>query len=80
MLLFDDFGKLLKKMHMYRDKMRGYSGPRYAPIQRVLRKNYTAKTVDKNLLWFYNIDIEHLGDFTIPQRIRRKIVQKISGC
>ncbi|WP_026665739.1 hypothetical protein [Butyrivibrio sp. FC2001] len=77
---YDDFGKLLRRMHMYRDKMRQNSRSRYNPIQEALHKNYTLDSVNKDLRWFYNADIDHISDFSIPQRIKRKIQQKLFGC
>ena len=76
---YDNFEKLLRKIYIYRDKMRHNSISRYSPVQTALRKNYTLKTVNKELRWFYKIDVAHVGDFSIPQRIVRKVEKKVLG-
>ncbi len=62
----------MKKVRINRDMLKINSETRYLPVQRALHRNYSAKSVDKNLTWFYNADISHIGDMTILQRIERK--------
>ena len=64
---------------MEQDKLRSHRETMYKPIQNVMRKNYTQKSVNKNLRWFYDTNIHVLGNMSIPQRIIRKIYRLLTN-
>ena len=76
---YKDFSKLALRIHMEQDKLRSRRETMYKPIQNVMRKNYTQKSVNKNLRWFYDTNIHVLGNMSIPQRIIRKIYRLLTN-
>ena len=70
---YDNFGELLRKIHKNHESLKWHRESRYAPIQKKLREKYTVDEVEKELVWFYKTDIDHLGELSIPQKLIRKI-------
>ena len=69
---YDDFDTILKRIYQNRELLKWHRESRYAPMQEVLRKNYTADTVSKELKWFYKIDINKLGEMPMYVKVYRK--------
>ena len=69
---YDDFAELSQKIYKNRELLKWHRESRYAPMQEVLRKNYTIKTVDPSLRWFYRIDINQLGEVPFYRKVIRK--------
>lgn len=69
---YDDFDTIIKRIYQNRELLKWHRESRYAPMQEVLRKNYTADTVSKELKWFYKIDINKLGEMPMYVKVYRK--------
>lgn len=70
---YANFGELCKEIHINHERLKQYREAFYMPAQNELRQNYTRKTVEPQLRWFYDIDIGHLGETPIWKKIRRKM-------
>lgn len=69
---YDSFDSLLKKIYKNRETLKWHRESRYAPMQKVLRDNYSKTTVEPALRWFYKIDINKLGEIPLYKKIWRK--------
>lgn len=74
---YANFGELCKEIHINHERLKQYREAFYMPAQNELRQNYTRKTVEPQLRWFYDIDIGHLGETPIWEKIRRKMKRVI---
>jgi hypothetical protein len=69
---YDNFSEVAKKIHKNAELLKHHRESRYAPMQHVLRQNYTENTVCKELKWFYQINIEKLGEISLWKKVIRK--------
>lgn len=79
---YDNLNTLAKKIYKNRELLKWHRESRYAPMQKVLRKNYSLKTVEPALRWFYSMDIERLGEVPLYKKCWRKwldLVWKVKG-
>lgn len=70
---YENFGKLCKKIYKNRERLYYHRESRYAPMQAILRQNYTRDNIQPELKWFYDIDIKKLGNAPLWKKIGRKI-------
>jgi hypothetical protein len=73
-----DLAKMSKKLKYSDSPMIGKL--RYEPIQSAMRKNCNIGDIPKELRWFYNVDINKLGNHPILHRVNvfnRKLKRKL---
>lgn len=51
-----------------RKKLDVFDGAMYRPIQTKLKENYDKQSVVKNLRWFYDVEIEKLGERSLAEK------------
>lgn len=74
---YDDFSNVVINIHKNQELLKHHRESRYAPMQQVLRRNYSKNTICKELKWFYNVDINKLGEISIWKKGFLKIKRKI---
>ena len=70
---YKEFAEIAKKIFSNQYLLRSNRFYFYLDIQKSMRKNYTPATVDPSLLWFYNKNIDELGEESIFSKIIRKL-------
>lgn len=66
---YSSFKDLCREIHKKRELL----SFRYVPIHKTLRQNYTVNTIEPQLRWFYNADVNRLGEITLWRKAARKI-------
>ena len=69
---YGNLNTLAKTIYKNRELLKWHRESRYAPIQKVLRENYSAKTVEPALKWLYSTDIHRLGEIPLYKKCWRK--------
>ena len=70
---YENFTEICDKIHHKSEKMKFHRESRYAPIQKAMRANYAASEVLPQLRWFYDININRLGEIPLWRKIVRKV-------
>ncbi|MCR4677124.1 MAG: hypothetical protein K5679_00030 [Lachnospiraceae bacterium] len=74
---YESFPDLCKLIYKKRELLAWHRDSRYAPIQKRMRELYTAETVEPNLKWFYNINLDSLELRYFRKTLGKRIVNKI---
>ena len=69
---YDSFSSIAREIKANRIQLGENKDSRYGPVWYALRKNYTLKTVDPSLRWFYKSDFSELETGNVYERGLRK--------
>lgn len=70
---YSSFKDLCREIHKKRELLSFHCESRYVPIHKTLRQNYTVNTIEPQLRWFYNADVNRLGEIPLWRKAARKI-------
>ncbi len=72
---YNSLTELGKEIRNNRNRLGTFKEARYKPIWNAIRQNYTKKTIDPGLLWFYNSQFEELETGTKFERVYQKPIK-----
>ncbi len=77
---YPSFGALCQTIQANAALLKERRDAYYAPLQAVLRENYSIGRIPKELRWFYRIRMDRLGEVTLREKAVRKakrVLQKV---
>ncbi len=69
---YTSFQDVCKRIYKNRELLKWHRESRYAPMQEILKQNYTLETVHPSLRWFYKTKIDNLGEVSVCKKALKK--------